>query len=195
MHQPRVSTPFPGPKAREILALDRKFMSQSMTRLYPIVAEQGCGCWISDVDGNLFLDFTAGIAVNATGCLHPQIMEAIEKQAHRLLHFSLADFYHPLGAQLAQRLAGLFPGGGDARVFLCNSGAEAVEAAIKLARWHTKRHASGRVSRRIPRAHHRRARAQRQQADPQRRLRSAACRRHARAVFAERAAVPRSDAF
>ena len=81
-------------------------MSQSMTRLYPIVAEQGCGCWISDVDGNLFLDFTAGIAVNATGCLHPQIMEAIEKQAHRLLHFSLADFYHPLGAQLAQRLAG-----------------------------------------------------------------------------------------
>lgn len=139
MHQPRVSTPFPGPKAREILALDRKFMSQSMTRLYPIVAEQGCGCWISDVDGNLFLDFTAGIAVNATGCLHPQITEAIEKQAHRLLHFSLADFYHPLGAQLAQRLAGLFPGGGDARVFLCNSGAEAVEAAIKLARWHTKR--------------------------------------------------------
>ena len=106
MHQPRVSTPFPGPKAREILALDRKFMSQSMTRLYPIVAEQGCGCWISDVDGNLFLDFTAGIAVNATGCLHPQITEAIEKQAHRLLHFSLADFYHPLGAQLAQRLAG-----------------------------------------------------------------------------------------
>ena len=134
MHQPRVSTPFPGPKAREILALDRKFMSQSMTRLYPIVAEQGCGCWISDVDGNLFLDFTAGIAVNSTGCLHPQITEAIEKQAHRLLHFSLADFYHPLGAQLAQRLAGLFPGGGDARVFLCNSGAEAVEAAIKLAR-------------------------------------------------------------
>jgi 4-aminobutyrate aminotransferase len=139
MQPPRVSGPFPGPKAREILALDRKFMSQSMTRLYPIVAEQGSGCWISDVDGNFFLDFTAGIAVSATGYLHPGITEAIEKQAHRLLHFSLADFYHPLGAQLAQRLAGLFPGGGDARVFLCNSGAEAVEAAIKLARWHTKR--------------------------------------------------------
>jgi 4-aminobutyrate aminotransferase len=139
MRHPRVSAPFPGPKAREILALDQKFMSQSMTRLYPIVAEQGSGCWVSDVDGNVFLDFTAGIAVSATGHLHPQITGAIEKQAHRLLHFSLADFYHPLGAQLAQRLAKLFPGGGDGRVFLCNSGAEAIEAAIKLARWHTKR--------------------------------------------------------
>jgi 4-aminobutyrate aminotransferase len=139
MDRPKVSAPFPGPKARQILALDRKFMSQSMTRLYPIVAEQGRGCWISDVDGNLFLDFTAGIAVSATGYLFPQITEAIENQAHRLLHFSLADFYHPLGARLAERLAGLFPGGGEARVFLCNSGAEAVEAAIKLARWHTKR--------------------------------------------------------
>jgi 4-aminobutyrate aminotransferase len=139
MRHPRVSAPFPGPKARQILALDRKFMSQSMTRLYPIVAAQGSGCWISDVDGNVFLDFTAGIAVSATGYLHPQVTKAIEKQAHRLLHFSLADFHHPLGAQLAQKLAGLFPGGGEARVFLCNSGAEAVEAAIKLARWHTKR--------------------------------------------------------
>ena len=140
MHQPRVSTPFPGPKAREILALDRKFMSQSMTRLDPIVAEQGCGCWISDVDGNLFLDFTAGIAVNATGCLHPQITEAIEKQTHRSPGF-LARRFLPLARRPACAEArGAVPWAGRRRArVLCNSGAEAVEAAIQLARWHTKR--------------------------------------------------------
>src|SRR5438093_10549607 len=134
MQRPKVNLPFPGPKAREIMAVDRSVISHSLTRLYPFVADSGQGCWVRDVDGNLFLDFTAGIAVASTGHSHPRVIEAIERQARKLTHFSLADFYHRPAAELAAALTKLFPGGEPARVFFTNSGAESIECALKLAR-------------------------------------------------------------
>ncbi len=139
MPTPHVITPLPGPKARRILKLDETYVSPSQTRVYPLVVERAEGCWVWDVDGNCFLDFTAGVAVNATGHCHPQIVAAIEGQAKKLLHFSAADFYYPQYTQLCKRLADLAPGSEPKKVFLSNSGAEAVEAAMKLARYHTRR--------------------------------------------------------
>jgi 4-aminobutyrate aminotransferase len=139
MDWPKVASPFPGPRAREVIALDRERMSPSLTRLYPFVADHGDGCWIWDVDGNCFLDFAAGIAVAVTGYNHPHVTAAIHHQAGKLLHYSLADFYNEPAALLAARLGKLFPGGQDTRVFLCNSGAESIECALKLARYSTGR--------------------------------------------------------
>ena len=139
MDWPKISPPFPGPKAREIIALDQARMSPSLTRVYPFVADHGNGCWMWDVDGNCFLDFASGIAVNATGGNHPRVAAAIQQQIAKLLHYSLADFYNEPAARLAARLAQIFPSGTDARVFLCNSGAESIECALKLARYSTKR--------------------------------------------------------
>lgn len=129
----------PGPNARRILDLDRRYVSPSYTRPYPLVVRRAYGLTIEDVDGNEFLDFTAGLAVAATGHCHPQVVEAIRQQAGGLLHMSASDFYYESLAALAEKLARLFPGGGDNKVFFCNSGAEAVEAAIKLARHTTRR--------------------------------------------------------
>jgi 4-aminobutyrate aminotransferase len=114
-------------------------MSPSYTRVYPLVCARGSGAVIEDVDGNLFLDFTAGIAVTATGHCHPQVVAAIQDQAGKLLHMSGTDFYYRPQIDLAQRLAELTPGPSAKRVFYTNSGAEALEAALKLARWHTGR--------------------------------------------------------
>jgi 4-aminobutyrate aminotransferase len=139
MKSPQIKTPLPGPRAKELIKLDKAFVSPSYTRSYPLVAEKGAGLWIQDVDGNVFLDFTAGIAVNATGHCHPKVVRAIEKQAKRLLHMSGTDFYYTPQIVLAEKMAGLVPGRGKKRVYFGNSGAEAVEAAFKLARWHTKR--------------------------------------------------------
>jgi len=119
--------------------LDETYVSPSQTRTYPLVADHAEGCWVWDVDGNCFLDFTAGVAVNATRHCHPHVVAAIEEQTKKLLHFSAADFYYPLYAQLCKRLADLAPGAEPKKVFLSNSGAEAVEAAMKLARYHTRR--------------------------------------------------------
>ena len=114
--------------------------SPSMPRVYPLVPRRAEGCVIEDVDGNRFLDLNAGIAVTATGHCHPAVVAAIEEQAGRMLHYCSSDFYHPVYSELCQRLAALAPfGGAPARVFLGNSGTEAVEAAIKLARHHTGR--------------------------------------------------------
>src|SRR6516165_7169070 len=136
---PDIKTPLPGPKAQELLARDARYVSPSYTRIYPLVVERGSGAVIQDVDGNLFLDFTAGIAVTATGHCHPKVVEAITDQAHKLLHMSGTDFYYKPQIDLSQRLAELGPGLGPKRVFFTNSGAEALEAALKLARWHTGR--------------------------------------------------------
>jgi 4-aminobutyrate aminotransferase len=103
------------------------------------VAERAQGLWVEDVDGNLFLDFTAGIATCSTGHCHPRVVAAIKEQADRLLHMSGTDFYYTPQIVLAQKLSSLVPGEGDKKVFFGNSGAEAVEAAFKLARWHTRR--------------------------------------------------------
>jgi 4-aminobutyrate aminotransferase len=114
-------------------------MSPSYTRVYPLVCARGSGAVIEDVDGNLFLDFTAGIAVTAAGHCHPHVVAAIQDQAAKLIHMSGTDFYYQPQIDLAQRLAELAPGSSPKRVFFTNSGAEALEAALKLARWHTGR--------------------------------------------------------
>jgi 4-aminobutyrate aminotransferase len=136
---PDVHTALPGPKAQEQLGRDALFVSPSYTRAYPLVVESGSGAVIEDVDGNLFLDFTAGIAVNATGHCHPEVVAAIQDQAATLIHMSGTDFYYRPEIDLAEKLAAIAPGPSPKRVFFTNSGAEAIEAALKLARWHTDR--------------------------------------------------------
>ncbi len=136
---PSIHTAPPGPKAQALLERDAIYVSPSYTRVYPLVVERGSGAVIEDVDGNLYLDLTAGIAVTATGHCHPKVVEAVQDQAGKLLHMSGTDFYYQPQIDLAQRLGELGPGPGRRRVFFTNSGAEALEAALKLARWHTGR--------------------------------------------------------
>ncbi len=136
---PVIHTKLPGPNARRIIADDARLISPSYTRSYPMVAKHGHGCMIEDVDGNQFLDFSAGIAVTSTGHCHPEVVAAIQKQAAELLHMSGTDFYYPQMTELAERLSRIAPMPGPHRVYYGNSGAEAVEAAMKLARYHTKR--------------------------------------------------------
>jgi 4-aminobutyrate aminotransferase len=136
---PQLVTELPGPKARAIVERDERVTSPSLPRAYPLVPARASGCVVEDVDGNLLLDFNAGIAVTSTGHSHPEVVEAIRRQAGELLHFCGSDFYLPAYVEVCERLAELFPGSKPARVFLTNSGTEAVEAAIKLARWHTRR--------------------------------------------------------
>ena len=136
---PDLRTPLPGPKARQHVAFDHEFTSPSLPRAYPLVPVRGVGATVEDIDGNLLLDFTAGIAVSSTGYGHPRITAAIERQARDLIHFSASDFYLPVYAQLAAKLAEISPIKGPNRTFIGNSGAEAIEAAIKLARFATGR--------------------------------------------------------
>lgn len=136
---PDLKTPLPGPKARAFLARDEEVVSPSYTRGYPLVAHRGSGAVIEDVDGNLFLDFTAGIAVTATGHCHPRVVAAIQEQAATLIHMSGTDFYYEPQLLLAERLAKIAPGPSPKKVFFTNSGTEAIEGAMKLARKHTKR--------------------------------------------------------
>jgi 4-aminobutyrate aminotransferase len=137
---PDIVTDLPGPRAKAWIERDARVLSPSYTRDYPLVAARGEGCAIEDVDGNLFLDFTAGIAVTATGHCHPDVVSAIADQANRLLHMSGTDFYYAPEIELAERLAEIAPGSEPKKVFFTNSGAEAVEAAIKLSRYKTGRH-------------------------------------------------------
>jgi len=137
---PRIKTELPGPESRKVLTLDEKYISPSYTRDYPLVVRRGAGMMIEDMDGNTFLDFSAGIAVASTGHCHPDVVRAIQKQAETLIHMSGTDFYYPVMAQLAEKMATIAPGNSPKRVYFGNSGTEAVEAALKLARYHTKRH-------------------------------------------------------
>jgi 4-aminobutyrate aminotransferase len=136
---PLLQTEIPGPVARAMLERDQRFMSPSYTRIYPLVCARGEGAVIEDVDGNRFLDFTAGIAVTATGHCHPRVTAAIQDQAATLIHMSGTDFYYGPQIDLAQRLALAAPGSEPKKVFFTNSGAESLEAALKLARFHTGR--------------------------------------------------------
>ncbi len=137
---PDIVTEIPGPKARAHVAYDETWTSPSLPRAYPIVPVRGEGLTVEDIDGNLFLDFAAGIAVTSTGHSHPQVVAAIKEQAADLIHFSASDFYLPIYAEVCERLANLAPiKGGRARTYLGNSGAEVVEASIKLARYATGR--------------------------------------------------------
>ena len=136
---PHIVTEIPGPKARAHIAFDEKWTSPSLPRAYPIVPVRGEGLTVEDIDGNLFLDFAAGIAVTSTGHSHPAVVGAIKEQAAELIHFSASDFYLPIYAQVCEKLARLAPIDGPVRAYLGNSGTEVVEAAIKLARLATKR--------------------------------------------------------
>ncbi len=138
---PRLVTEVPGPRARAHVAYDRTWSSPSLPRVYPFVPVRGKGATVEDIDGNLFIDFCAGIAVNSTGHSHPAVIEAIKAQAEELVHYSASDFYPPTYARMCEAIAETAPISGPVRVFLGNSGAEAVEAAMKLARVATGRHA------------------------------------------------------
>ena len=136
---PNIQTPLPGPKAQAILDRDARVISPSYTRSYPLVVDRGEGAIVVDVDGNRFLDANAGIAVVATGHCHPKVVDAIQRQAAKLIHMSGTDFYYENMVDLAERLARLAPGDDARRVYFGNSGTEAIEAAIKMARYHTGR--------------------------------------------------------
>lgn len=136
---PRLVTALPGPNAKRIVENDAKFMSPSYTRDYPLVAKRGHGAIVEDVDGNSFLDFAAGIAVCSTGHCHPKVVAAIQQQAAELIHMSGTDFYYESMPLLAERLTGTLSGAEPKKVFFTNSGTEAIEGAIKLARYATKR--------------------------------------------------------
>lgn len=139
MDAPHIITPLPGPKAKALIARDAKYVSPSYTRDYPFVIARGEGAVVEDVDGNRFLDCAAGIAVNSTGVSHPEVVQAICDQARKFIHMSGTDFYYEPQVRLAESLAEIVPIDGDVRTFFGNSGTEATEAAIKVARYHTKR--------------------------------------------------------
>jgi len=136
---PDLVTEIPGPKARAHVTFDEEWTSPSLPRAYPIVPVRGRGMAIEDIDGNLFLDFAAGIAVNSTGHAHPRVIGAIKEQASELIHYSASDFYLPIYAETAREIARIAPMRGKLRTYLGNSGTEMVEAAIKLARYATGR--------------------------------------------------------
>src|SRR3989449_4813931 len=136
---PKIKITLPGPKAKQILVGDDKYISPSYTRSYPLVAKQGRGIVVTDVDGNEFFDFSAGIAVTSTGHCHPDVVAAIQKQAAELIHMSGTDFYYESMVTLADRLSKIAPMPGPHKIYYGNSGTEAIECALKLARYHTKR--------------------------------------------------------
>jgi 4-aminobutyrate aminotransferase len=141
---PKIVTALPGPRARKVIENDKRYVSPSYTRSYPLVADSAQGAIVEDVDGNRFLDFSAGIAVCSTGHCHPDVVRAIQKQAESLIHMSGTDFYYAQMPELARKLESYMPNRNGAvnqwRCFFGNSGTEAIEAAIKLARYHTGRH-------------------------------------------------------
>ena len=136
---PDIKTPLPGPKAAAIVERDAAVISPSYTRSYPLVIARGSGSAVEDVDGNTFLDCAAGIAVNATGHSHPDIVRAISEQAQQFIHMSGTDFYYEQQVRLAEALQDVAPMQGPTRAFFGNSGTEAIEASIKLARYVTGR--------------------------------------------------------
>ena len=136
---PKIKTALPGPNAKRVLEGDEQYISPSYTRSYPLVAKSGRGIVVTDVDGNEFFDFSAGIAVTSTGHCHPDVVAAIQRQAGELIHMSGTDFYYENMVQLASRLSKIAPMKGPHRIYYGNSGAEAIECALKLARYHTKR--------------------------------------------------------
>lgn len=139
MDKPSINTDLPGPRAKALIERDARVVSPSYTRGYPLVIERGFGSMVEDVDGNVFLDCAAGIAVNSTGHSHPDVVRAIQEQIGKFLHMSGTDFYYEPQVRLAEELVAVTPVEGGARAFFSNSGAEAIEAALKLARYATKR--------------------------------------------------------
>lgn len=140
MDAPKLKTSLPGPRAKALIDRDSAVVSPSYTRSYPFVMARGEGVAVEDVDGNVFLDCAAGIAVNSTGHSHPDVVNAIVAQAQKFLHMSGTDFYYEPQVKLAEEMNSIAPWQGAKRTFFSNSGTEAIEAAIKLARYHTRRY-------------------------------------------------------
>lgn len=136
---PKIVVTPPGPKARELVKKDESLISPSYGRFYPLVVESGKGCIVKDVDGNEFIDFNSGLVCMNVGHSHPKVVAAVKNQCDRFLHYSNTDFYYREVVDLADRLAHITPGSPEKKIFFGNSGAEAVEAAIKLAKWHSRR--------------------------------------------------------
>ncbi|MEM2280372.1 MAG: acetyl ornithine aminotransferase family protein [Candidatus Bathyarchaeia archaeon] len=136
---PKIVVTPPGPKAMELVKKDERLISPSYLRFYPLVVESGEGCIVRDVDGNEYIDFNAGLVCLNVGHRHPKVVEAIKRQCDRFLHYSNTDFYYREVIELAEKLVEITPGNFEKKVFFGNSGAEAVEAAIKLAKWHTRK--------------------------------------------------------
>jgi len=136
---PKIVVTPPGPKARELVKKDEQFISPSYGRFYPLVVESGKGCIVKDVDGNEFIDFNSGLVCLAVGHNHPKVVAAIKNQCDRFLHYSNTDFFYREVVDLAEKLAQITPGGPEKKVYFGNSGAEAIEAAVKLAKWHSRR--------------------------------------------------------
>jgi 4-aminobutyrate aminotransferase len=139
VESPKIVVTPPGPKARELLERDTNVLSRSVVRWYPLVAESGSGCIVRDVDGNEFVDFNSGLVVLAVGHSHPRVVKAIREQAEKLIHYSWTDFYYKPIIDLGEQLTKITPGSFLKKVFFSNSGAEAIEAAMKMSRWHTRK--------------------------------------------------------
>ncbi len=137
---PKIVVTPPGPKARELIKRDERVISPSYIRFYPLVVESGKGCIVRDVDGNEYIDFNSGLVCLNVGQCHPKVVEAIKNQCERFLHYSNTDFYYNEVVALAEKLAEIAPGSFEKKTFFSSSGTEAVEAAVKLAKWHTRRH-------------------------------------------------------
>jgi 4-aminobutyrate aminotransferase len=137
---PKVVVRPPGPKARALVKRDSVLISPSYIRYYPLVVDSGNNCIVKDVDGNEYIDFNSGIACLNVGHNHPKVVKAIKGQCDKFLHYSNTDFYYPQSINLAEKLFKITPGSFQKRVYFGNSGTEAVEAAIKLSKWHTRRH-------------------------------------------------------
>jgi len=137
---PKIVVSPPGPKARELIKKDETFISPSYARVYHLAIESGKGCIVKDVDGNEFIDFNSGLVCLNVGHCHPKVVDAIKKQSEKFLHYSNTDFYYRPAMNLAEKLCEVTPGRFDKRVYFGNSGAEAVEAAVKLSKWHTRKH-------------------------------------------------------
>jgi len=136
---PKIVVTPPGPKARELVRKDESLISPSYVRFYPLVVESGKGCIVKDVDGNEYIDFNSGLVCLNVGHRHPKVVSAIKNQCDRFLHYSNTDFYYPEVVTLAEKLTEITPGNFDKKVYFGNSGAEAVEAAVKMAKWHTRK--------------------------------------------------------
>jgi 4-aminobutyrate aminotransferase len=136
---PKIIVTPPGPKARELVKKDENVISPSYGRFYPLVVESGRGCIVRDVDGNEYIDFNSGLVCLSVGHSHPKVVAAIKNQCDRFLHYSNTDFFYAEVVNLAEKLAEITPGNFDKKVYFGNSGAESVEAAVKLAKWHTRK--------------------------------------------------------
>ena len=137
---PKIVVRPPGPKARNLVRKDEALISPSYVRFYPLVVESGEGCIVRDVDGNEYIDFNSGLLCLNVGHSHPKVVQAIKAQCDKFLHYSNTDFYYQQAVDLAEKLSEITPGRFEKKVFFGNSGAEAVEAAVKVSKWHTRKH-------------------------------------------------------